>query len=245
VIPLCSFVNPKVKELVNFLSQAAEEAANAVISNNKVVTLASYLRLFTVLQGRALSCLSNIICALPVEGLGNTSDLWGLLFTLCAQAFNNNACEEALQATLTTTMYSFLRQTCLQPSNEEVSALFELTRHPAESIRVDAIGMLGCVAKTPLGPQISHDLGIAITKAWEDPSGWVIAEACDVLFSVFDDNFNDVTQQLNLLGRLENLGGHVGSKLSMLDKENLLFSKLDEILDNIHPFLDYKRQQNM
>eukprot|EP01127_Copromyxa_protea_P005328 TRINITY_DN15271_c0_g1_i1.p1 TRINITY_DN15271_c0_g1~~TRINITY_DN15271_c0_g1_i1.p1 ORF type:complete len:596 (-),score=127.26 TRINITY_DN15271_c0_g1_i1:25-1812(-) len=253
VLPLCSFPRG---EVYTYIQEAvARTRINPDEPNGEDVTTAHsvdatsllyYERQLRVVQGRALSCLGNIIYALPSDGLGNIGNLWNLLFSICQTSASDPSRENAILVILTSTMFSFLRETLLEPTQEQTIAIFSLLAHPEEQVRANALGMAGCIARTNSGPAISLELGKAVLKGLEDPSGWVIVEACEVLFSVFDDNFNDVVKSLNLLGKLKEFGAYLQQKMPALsnDQEPELQGKLEEILENINPFLEYKRQQN-
>lgn len=144
VVPLCSFVDPRVRERISTKCEA--KTAEEEMEEHRIRTPAvcpcylilsesdklreSILKTFIVVQGRALACLGNIICALPDEGttlllpmftatgLGEIGKLWGTLFGICEHAFRN-PCEEALQSILTTTMFSLLRRTKIVHSQQD------------------------------------------------------------------------------------------------------------------------------
>ena len=82
-------------------------------------------------------------------------------------------------------------------------------------------------------------------KGLSDNSGWVIVEALDVVFSVFDDNFPETVEKVKLLPTLQTFLPFLARKLKdgqgQIDPE--LYEKLDEALVNIEPFLQYKKQQ--
>eukprot|EP01126_Amoeba_proteus_P055161 TRINITY_DN6829_c0_g3_i7.p1 TRINITY_DN6829_c0_g3~~TRINITY_DN6829_c0_g3_i7.p1 ORF type:complete len:108 (+),score=27.87 TRINITY_DN6829_c0_g3_i7:133-456(+) len=105
--------------------------------------------------------------------------------------------------------------------------------------------MLGCIAKTSIGSLLSKELGATVINALKDSSGWVAAEACDIIFSVFDDNFDDIVESLNMLPALRDFGINLEKQIQTAEikSDKALYFKLDEVLTNIVPFLEYKTQQ--
>ena len=60
-------------------------------------------------------------------------------------------------------------------------------------------------------------LGVALDDAMSSSSsslGWAAAEACDVLFSVFDDYYSDVLAEYKLLEKLEQFGRFLEGKVN-------------------------------
>lgn len=63
---------------------------------------------------------------------------------------------------------------------------------------------------------LQQDLGRVVLKGLEDSSGWVILEACEVIFTVFDDRFDDVVKSLKMLHRLAEFGNYLQHKVKTL-----------------------------
>jgi len=146
----------------------------------------------------------------------------------------------------TTILYSILRKAkTIVPETWQVEVLFKLLSHNDPEIRTNVVGLLGCISKTPIVSHIIQDVGVALLKALEDPSGWVSTEAVDVIFSVFDDHFDEIVVNLNMLEKLQQYNVHITQKM----KEGkgtineLLYDRLDEARINIPPFIQYKKSQ--
>lgn len=52
-----------------------------------------------------------------------------------------------------------------------------------------------------------------VLQGLEDKSGWVIAEACEVIFTLFDDKFPDVVKSLGMLEKLARFGNYLSQKV--------------------------------
>jgi hypothetical protein len=78
----------------------------------------------------------------------------------------------------------------------------------------------------PSLPNSPKDVGAVVMKGLEDKSGWVIAESCEVIFSVFDDNFEDVVQHLKMLPRLQQFHHYLASNV----QRESYFAKFDRWL---------------
>jgi len=213
----------------------------------------NYLDQFWQLQSRALSCLNNIVLCFPLDSLGDIAGVYKLLFSICVQAFSGDIVGivppkylPEIQNLITTILYSILRKAnTIVPETWQVEILFKLLSHNDPEIRTNGVGLLGCIAKTTISPHIIHDIGVALLKALEDPSGWVSTEAVDVIFSVFDDYFDEIVVNLNMLEKLQQYNIHITQKM----KEGkgtineLLYDRLDEASTNIPPFIQYKKSQ--
>jgi len=229
ILPLCKFVDPTILAL------------------NKLEFLQDLFPNFDVVQATGLSCLNNILIGMPIEVLGDPQHLYNGLFQWCGQAFSSGwVSTDEIKSLTISCLCSLIRRTNFTPEGWQVEAAFKLASYPLEQVRTHALGMLGCFAKSSIGPQISLELGNLLLKSLSDPSGWVISEAMDTIFAVFDDRFEDVVVKLNMLQKVKEFGVFLASKINELAviEDSLLHSKLDEILTNIDPFLEYKRQQS-
>jgi len=170
------------------------------------------------------------------------------LFVWCGQAFSSeNVVSDDTKVLVLSCLRAVVQKSrTLKPESWQVEAAFKLATHPNEQVRVHSVGMLGFFAKMPhVGPTISLELGSLIVSLLSDASGWVIAEAFDVIFLVFDDLYDDVIVKVNLLQKMKEFEDFLKTKMRdpAVKADQLLFTKLDEVLANIDPFLEYKRQQ--
>jgi len=213
----------------------------------------NYLDQFSGIQSRALSCLNNIVLCFPVQALGDLVGLCKVMFDLCRQAFSSDIVYHfppvslvEIQNLITTILYSILRK-----SNDivlemwQVEAIFKLLTHTNEEIRTNGVGLLGCIAKSAIAPQVIQDIGVALLKALEDPSGWVSTEAVDIIFAVFDDYYDEIVTNLKMLEKLQQYYHFITQKMKE-DKgkmDALLVDRLDEAMLNIPQFIEYKQSQ--
>jgi len=211
----------------------------------------SYLDRFSLEQSRALSCLNNILLCFPVQALGDITGLWTAMFGLCGQAFTvtpnlpiSTTSLSEIQTLVTTILYSILRKSnTVVPEIWQVETLFKLLSHDDQEIRTNIIGLLGCIAKTPLAPTFIFEIGVALMKGLEDPSGWVVTEALDVIFSVFDDNFDETVAKLQILEKVKQSELYLVQKIKEAKGvDELLLDRLDEARINIPQFLEYKKK---
>jgi len=213
----------------------------------------NYLDQFISIQSRALSCLNNIVLCFPVQALGDLSGLFKVMFDLCRQAFVPELVSYIppislveIQNLITTILYSILRKSnTIVLEMWQVEAIFKLLTHTDEEIRTNGVGLLGCIAKTSIAPNVIHDIGVALLKALEDPSGWVSTEAVDVIFAVFDDYYDEVVINLKMLEKLQQYNVYITQKMKegkgKIDE--LLTDRLDEAMLNIPQFIEYKLSQ--
>lgn len=225
VMPLCAFVEPTILIL------------------EKVPPLVSYLNLLKRVNSVAIACLGNIVLSLPEEALCNVQVLWNFLFVLLIAAFELPDVTLDSQRNIASTMFSLVRRTKIIPDEKQVELISKLFSHTDPELRVYSVGILGKFALATMSPQIATLLAEIILKGLNDESGLVIVESIDTIFSVFDDQFDEVTKSHNILQMLDQFAAYLKNKIQSVDQASnpLLFDKLNEVLINIPEFLKYKK----
>jgi len=190
IVPKCSFMSP---DIFNFYA---------------FKMIKSYLDLFWQVQSRSLSCLNNIVLSYPSTELGDLDGLWKIVIELTHKSFNvtvdyKEYCSAKiagdLQNLTTSILYSILKKSNnITATEAHVSWLLEKLQTEDEHIRVNIIGTLGLLCKTPIGPVIVDRVTASIVKSLEDPSLWVITESLDIIFSVYDDLFDDMFKKISV-----------------------------------------------
>eukprot|EP01125_Pyxidicula_operculata_P008560 TRINITY_DN2866_c0_g1_i1.p1 TRINITY_DN2866_c0_g1~~TRINITY_DN2866_c0_g1_i1.p1 ORF type:complete len:593 (+),score=118.62 TRINITY_DN2866_c0_g1_i1:3-1781(+) len=199
-----------------------------------------------VLQTRSLGCINNILLSFPNEALGDTSSLWTNMFQLCGQAFDRSSTETDIQVTLTAILYSIIRKNHSVKIEEwQATAAHKLTCHPSEHIRSNTIGVFGYMVKTTIGQHVVKEVAQTLLKSLDDPSGWVITEALDLIYALFDDYYQEVYDELNFQQKLKDFLPRIKNQLKEAQGQvsELLYERLEEAVINIPAFLEYKRKQ--
>jgi len=68
--------------------------------------------------------------------------------------------------------------------------------------------------------------GEILIKSLSDSSGWVIAEALDAIFGIFDDNYPEVVEKIGLISTLTKFLPFLTQKLKDGKRENRRFNIL-------------------
>jgi len=182
VLPLCRFL------------------AEPLLKLKKLDYLQDVFSNFPVLQYTAFSCLNNIVLGMPIECLGDAAHLYNGLWMWCGEAFSSErVVGDDIKPLTVSCIRSLVQKINITPEAWHVEAIFKLAAHGIDSVRVHALSILARNALSPIGPQISFELGSLLIRSLSDKSGWVIAEAMDVIFAVFDDRFDDVIEKIGML----------------------------------------------
>jgi len=68
--------------------------------------------------------------------------------------------------------------------------------------------------------------GEILIKSLSDSSGWVIAEALDAIFGIFDDNYPEVVEKIGLISTLTKIFAFSYAKAKRWKRENRRFNIL-------------------
>eukprot|EP00040_Diaphanoeca_grandis_P026951 m.152124 g.152124 ORF g.152124 m.152124 type:complete len:648 (+) comp30793_c2_seq1:211-2154(+) len=218
---------------------------------------AKVLSEFTTVQSRCFGCLSNMFGSMDFGLLGAdvVAMTWTGLMELCARPplGTDDEFAEALTGCVwallraATDKTSTLQITTVSPQHVKALVVGAKAYPSNEELRVNIVGALGCLGQVALTqPETMHAVGVLLLQALEEPSGWVIAEALNGIFDVFDEpECNAVYTSLQMHAKLtattNGLKQHIKEARRRGDAD--LTGRLSEAKLNLTRFIKYKAAQ--
>jgi len=196
--------------------------------------------------------MNNLVLTFPESELGDLAGLWKAVFELSVTSFSivsqySDYCSPKIvndiQNITTAILYSILKKTTeIVIEEAHITWLLKALETNDEQIRANLIGIVGLLLKSPAGTAIVEPVTAAILRALDDPSLWVITEALDIIFCVFDDLYNEIFIKYNFANKLQQMKTFLQKKLKEGVTEEILQDRINEGIENIPEFLKYKKK---
>jgi len=208
------------------------------------------IKLCQTAQMRALGCISNLLMAYDVSAYGDPTVLWNLFFAQCKlpQVYSNPDLMEQLSAVMWLLLKKlYHKKIPFVPTVEQAEALAQVAEtFSSESLRVNAIGMLGIIAQSPQMLPAMSNFARLFLKCSEDKSNVVVAEALNSIFDVFaETQHNQVVKETDMCNRLIKVLHNVKNTLKTGRRklQRDVRARLEECEINLSNFLKYKYEQ--
>eukprot|EP01100_Stratorugosa_tubuloviscum_P004228 TRINITY_DN204_c5_g1_i1.p1 TRINITY_DN204_c5_g1~~TRINITY_DN204_c5_g1_i1.p1 ORF type:complete len:625 (-),score=267.97 TRINITY_DN204_c5_g1_i1:3-1877(-) len=201
-----------------------------------------------LLQSRALSCMNNLLIALPSQSIPLVSIYFNSFSQLCGQAIQKGL-NDILQSA-TALMWTLLRnaKSSLTLNEDHIKAILHLTATSiyCEDIRSGAAAMLGIIGKMECAINYLPSIASILLQLLNENSALIIAEALNSIFDLFAENeYNELVKSSNMLNILKaflpTLKQKVKTEKRSLEKQ--IWNRLDEARINLSRFLQYKNKQ--
>ena len=210
------------------------------------------------LRFRALTCLSNMIHRVRTGYLckseSDVKHLFDYLFRLCVSCSEETSfasyvsSEQRGEAVTSELLWSLLRREDAKSivfNDEQMKQIRVMIRSESTRVRLHTCGMISTMcSRVESNKGASVSVATILCVALEDMDMLVVSEALNGVFDLFGETTrNDVFEMLGFMERLSSLlpilirkfrseGSHM---------EDVDVARVDEALENLQRFLDYKR----